>query len=85
MRSYDGKTILTIIGIAGLMVFAFIFSTGYILSNIEPENKLEGYAIAISFIGIFATFGGAYLGAKIAGENANKLLEKEYEKKSNKG
>ncbi|RIN27186.1 hypothetical protein BU068_13450, partial [Staphylococcus succinus] len=46
-----------------------------ILGNLDPENKLEGYTIAVSFIGIFATFGGAYLGAKIAGDNARKLYE----------
>ncbi|MDU9349057.1 MULTISPECIES: hypothetical protein [Staphylococcus] len=82
MNRFDGKTVITIIGVISLMIFTFIFTIGYILSNIDPENKLEGYTIAISFIGIFATFGGAYLGAKIAGDNANKLLEKEYEKKS---
>lgn len=82
MNKLDGKTVITIIGVISLMIFAFIFTVGYILSNIDPKNKLEGYTIAISFIGIFATFGGAYLGAKMAGDNANKLLEKEYEKKS---
>lgn len=82
MNRLDGKTVIIIIGVISLMIFAFIFTVGYILSNIDPENKLEGYTIAISFIGIFATFGGAYLGAKIAGDNASKLLEKEYEKKS---
>ncbi|PTG40503.1 hypothetical protein BUY24_10135, partial [Staphylococcus cohnii] len=73
MNRLDGKTVITIIGVIGLMIFAFIFTIGYILSNIDPENKLEGYTIAISFIGIFATFGGAYLGAKISGENASKI------------
>lgn len=82
MDRFDGKTVITIIGVISLMIFTFIFTIGYILSDIDPKNKLEGYTIAISFIGIFATFGGAYLGAKIAGDNANKLLEKEYEKKS---
>ncbi|WP_204171747.1 hypothetical protein [Staphylococcus sp. GDY8P100P] len=82
MNRLDGKTVITIIGVICLMIFTFIFTVGYILSNIDSENKLEGYTIATSFIGIFATFGGAYLGAKIAGDNASKLLEKEYEKKS---
>lgn len=77
MKIYDGKTILTIIGIVSLAILAFVFLVGYILSNIDPDNKLEGYIIAISFIGIFATFGGAYLGAKISGENASKLAKKE--------
>lgn len=44
-----------------------ILIIGYILSNIGHENKLEGYSVAINFFGIFATFGGAYVGAKIAG------------------
>lgn len=75
MNRLDGKTVLTIIGIISLMIFAFIFTIGYILSNIDPENKLEGYTISISFIGIFATFGGAYLGAKISADNARNLEE----------
>lgn len=75
MHKLDGKTVITIIGVISLMVFTFIFTVGYILGNLDPENKLEGYTIAVSFIGIFATFGGAYLGAKIAGDNARKLYE----------
>lgn len=54
-----------------------IFIIGYILSNIGHENKLEGYSVAINFFSIFATFGGAYVGAKIAGDNARKLYEKQ--------
>lgn len=66
---------LVLLGILG--IFAFILFFGFVLSNIDPDNKLEAYTIAISFIGIFATFGGAYLGAKISGENASKLAKKE--------
>lgn len=68
MNRLGVKTVITIIVVISLVIFAFIFTVGFILSNIDPENKLEGYAIAISFIGIFATFGGAYLGAKMAGK-----------------
>ncbi|RTX74374.1 hypothetical protein CD117_02920 [Mammaliicoccus sciuri] len=66
-----------------LGIVAFILFFGFVLSNIDPDNKLEAYTLAISFVGIFATFGGAYLGAKIAGENALNLKEKEikYERK----
>ncbi|MEB8263399.1 hypothetical protein [Mammaliicoccus sciuri] len=60
--------------IALLGIVAFILFFGFVLSNIDPNNKLEAYTLAISFVGIFATFGGAYLGAKIAGDNAIKLL-----------
>ncbi|MDW4183051.1 hypothetical protein [Staphylococcus saprophyticus] len=81
MNRLDGKTVITLIGVISLMIFAFIFTVGYILSNIDPKNKLEGYTIAISFIGIFATFGGAYLGAKIAGDNARNIYEKQKNEK----
>ncbi|MFQ3837919.1 hypothetical protein [Staphylococcus pseudoxylosus] len=77
MNRLDVKTVITIIGLISLMIFAFIFTIGYILSNIDPENKLEGYTIAISFIGIFATFGGAYLGALIAGKYSLKAVEEQ--------
>lgn len=77
MKKIDFKTLITIVFIGLLFIFAFIFSVGYVLSNIDPKNKLQGYTIAISFIGIFATFGGAYLGAKISGENASKLAKRE--------
>ncbi|MEB8115638.1 hypothetical protein [Staphylococcus saprophyticus] len=75
MNRLDGKTKITIIVIISLIIFAFIFTVGYILSNVDPENKLEGYTIAISFIGIFATFGGAYWGAKVSGEKASKIAK----------
>lgn len=85
MNRLDGKTVITIIGVICLMIFTFIFTVGYILSNIDPENKLEGYTIAISFIGIFATFGGAYLGALIAGKYSLRTVEKQFinERKNN--
>ncbi|MEB6320274.1 hypothetical protein MXM74_04950 [Staphylococcus xylosus] len=77
MNRLDSKTVIIIIGVISLMIFAFIFTVGYILSNIDSKNKLEGYTIAISFIGIFATFGGAYLGARIAGEYTLNAVEKQ--------
>ncbi|MBI5972091.1 hypothetical protein [Staphylococcus caledonicus] len=43
-------------------------------SAIEFQDKLT---TCISFIGLFATFGGAYIGAKISGENSRKLYEKQ--------
>ncbi len=77
MKRFDFKTLITILFIFILFIFAFILSVGYVLSNIDPKNKLQGYTIAISFVGIFATFGGAYLGAKISGENASKFAKRE--------
>lgn len=62
---------------AVLTILAFVFAVGYIISSVDPKHSITGYSIAISFIGIFATFGGAYLGAKISGDNAVKLAKKE--------
>lgn len=62
-----------------LGVVAFILFFGFVLSNIDPDNKLEAYTLAISFAGIFTTFGGAYLGAKISGEYAINVANKERE------
>lgn len=77
MKKLDAKTKIFIVIVAFMFIFAFIFTVGYVLSNIDPKNKLQGYTIAISYIGIFATFGGAYLGARISGENASKLAKRE--------
>mgnify|MGYP007039848905 CR=1 FL=1 len=50
------------------------------------KNAKDTLKILISIIGLFTTFGGAYLGAKISGNNAIKLEDKkrmlEYEKES---
>ena len=44
-----------------------MFFVGYIISYVDPKHSITGYSIAISFVGVFATFGGAYLGAKVSG------------------
>lgn len=74
MKDKFNLVLLAILGI-----FAFILFFGFVLSNIDPDNKLEAYTIAISFIGIFATFGGAYLGAKISGDKTRELYETQKE------
>ncbi|MCJ0919860.1 hypothetical protein [Mammaliicoccus sciuri] len=56
-----------------LGIVAFILFFGFVLSSIDPNNKLEAYTLAISFVGIFATFGGAYLGAKVSANTAIRL------------
>ncbi|MCG1808340.1 hypothetical protein K4R79_08975 [Staphylococcus epidermidis] len=61
---------ITLIGLI-LLVF-FIFVT--IQQGIEYKDKIM---MCISFAGLFATFGGAYLGAKISGDNAIKLHKTE--------
>ncbi|PTH63612.1 hypothetical protein BU583_02590 [Staphylococcus agnetis] len=57
----------------------FIFSLAVVIESIFKIEFQDCLMISISFLGIFATFGGAYLGAKIAGDNALKLKEKEIE------
>ncbi|WP_412771339.1 hypothetical protein, partial [Staphylococcus epidermidis] len=37
------------------------------------EDKKEFIKIVTSIVGLFTTFGGAYLGAKISGDNARNL------------
>ncbi|QPW14177.1 hypothetical protein I7830_10970 [Mammaliicoccus sciuri] len=76
------KVQFVLIVFLGVVVFILFF--GFVLSNIDPRNKLEAYTLAISFVGIFATFGGAYLGAKIAGNQSNKLFEKQMKIQSDK-
>jgi hypothetical protein len=64
---------VTLITVVIALVIVFIF--GSIINKIAPNNKLEAYTIVISFISVFATFGGAYFGAKISGDNARELYE----------
>ncbi|WP_270525587.1 hypothetical protein [Staphylococcus epidermidis] len=59
-----------------LVVFYYIVA---ILKGIEYKDKIT---ICISFTGLFATFGGAYLGAKISGDNTRNLY-KEQKKDAN--
>ncbi|MCJ0933567.1 hypothetical protein MTW76_01095 [Mammaliicoccus sciuri] len=79
------KDKLNLILLAVIGVFAFVLFFGFILSNIDRDNKLEAFTLAISFVGIFATFGGAYLGAKISANTAIKLsrLDKNIENSKN--
>lgn len=67
--------------IIGLVIIAFGVYLFFIQSGIAYKDKL---IIFISFVGLFATFGGAYLGAKISGNNALKLSNRELFIKSTK-
>lgn len=60
--------LLLIIGSATI-----IFCLAAIMQNIFNMELKDSLSLIIAFIGIFTTFGGAYLGAKISGENAIKL------------
>lgn len=71
---------LNLVALIILPIMVVSLFLGFLLSNIDSSNKLEAYSIAISFIGLFATFGGAYLGAKKSGDIAlerDKLREKD--------
>lgn len=57
--------LLLIIGSATI-----IFCLAAIMQNIFNMELKDSLSLIIAFIGIFTTFGGAYLGAKISGENA---------------
>ncbi|CDR66705.1 TPA: hypothetical protein OZE57_001713 [Staphylococcus aureus] len=75
----DLKSILSIVLIILLVIISFVLVVGYIISSVDPNHSITGYSIAISFVGVFATFGGAYLGAKISGNNALKIANRDIE------
>lgn len=50
-----------------------IFSLAAIMQNIFNMELKDSLSLIIAFVSIFATFGGAYLGAKISGDNAKRL------------
>lgn len=54
------------------LILAFIL--GILVHKIGLENPIE---VSLLFLGLFATFGGAYLGAKVSGENASQIAKKE--------
>lgn len=60
------------------IVFSFLFyllafTGGKFLFNRFTNDGRESFVAAITFFSVFATFGGAYLGAKVSGENTQKL------------
>ncbi|KSZ60877.1 hypothetical protein RES1_11785 [Staphylococcus epidermidis] len=61
----------------GLIVFVgsllLIISSYYFLNIIFKLEIKERLTLSLSFAAIFATFGGAYLGAKVSSDNAVKL------------
>ena len=56
------------------MVFVTISSYLAIAELSDFKNAKDTLTIFISIIGLFATFGGAYLGAKISGDNARENM-----------
>lgn len=55
-----------------LFVFILSLSLGCLALKVGLENPFE---IALLFLGLFATFGGAYWGAKVSGEKASKIAK----------
>ena len=55
-----------------LFVFILSLSIGCLALKVGLENPFE---IALLFLGLFATFGGAYWGAKVSGEKASKIAK----------
>ncbi|MEB5644789.1 hypothetical protein [Staphylococcus epidermidis] len=72
------KWIVFIFIVILLLVFYYIVAT---LKGIEYKDKIM---MCISFTSLFATFGGAYLGAKVSGDNARKLYEFQRDETENK-
>ena len=58
-----------------------IFCLAAIMQNIFNMELKDSLSLIIAFIGIFTTFGGAYLGAKISGDNSRKLYEQQRREK----
>lgn|GEM_PF-4597859 len=60
-----------------IAVFVSSLIIVFALSIIQPGSTIEAIAIPIAILNIFATGYGAYLGAKISGENATRLMKNE--------
>lgn len=75
--------ILVILGCIILVIISSYLAIGEITKFKNVKGILQ---IIISIVGLFATFGGAYLGAKISGENAreNMNTQLESQKEENK-
>ncbi|WMM15859.1 hypothetical protein [Staphylococcus saprophyticus] len=69
-----------------LVIIFLILILAYILGILVQKTGLENpVEISLLFIGLFATFGGAYLGALIAGKYSLRTVEKQFinERKNN--
>lgn len=64
-----GKRIIIFI-IFSILFYLLVFTSGNFIFNKFSNDGRESFIAAITFFSVFATFGGAYLGAKISGDNA---------------
>lgn len=61
-----------------LVIIFLILILAYILGILVQKTGLENpVEISLLFIGLFATFGGAYWGAKISGENSKEIFKQD--------
>lgn len=67
-----------------IFVMVLILFSEFLVIAIKNNEFNEYFTMIISTISIFATFGGAYLGAKISGDNARKLEDIKYKQNISK-
>lgn len=68
---------LPILLLIGVIIAVLIVCYLVIDALISFNHAKEVLPIIISIFGLFATFGGAYLGAKISGENSKEIFKKD--------
>ncbi|MDW3782995.1 hypothetical protein QI330_11925 [Staphylococcus saprophyticus] len=69
----DKKLIIMISSILGVMLLLFmVFEVATMFNSTLTESSNRSLEISIALFAMFATFGGAYFGAKISGETASK-------------
>lgn len=75
----EKKFIIMVSSILGVMLLLFmVFELAAIFNTNLTESSNRSLEISIALFSMFATFGGAYLGAKISGDNARRLeIEKQ--------
>ncbi|WP_239727979.1 MULTISPECIES: hypothetical protein [unclassified Mammaliicoccus] len=66
------RTIIVIIVVSMIAILSF----GLVIGQMVIKDYIyETMTVILAFVSLFATMGGAYLGAKVAGDNARKLYE----------
>lgn len=75
----EKKFIIMISSILGVMLLLFmVFELAAIFNTNLTESTNRSLEISIALFSMFATFGGAYLGAKISGQEAVKLSNQQF-------
>ncbi|GGA98772.1 hypothetical protein ERX37_04905 [Macrococcus hajekii] len=81
MKDKFYKYLLVIIFI--ILFLLIVISYGSAMNLMYSAGDLGAYTLIISFLGLFATFGGSYIGAKISGEAAIEAVEKQINEQKN--